>query len=941
MTALKFDPDRIAEDGRNKLISVTSKAVDLKSVEKTCEYYGTEYSQMTSSRLFARFMSRFSFYNPLAGHRNTSYTTSGKNLPSLDTAWAFWEHVTLARYYTDENLENSLGGTQSRHNEYIRAEVGETKRPTALYPLWKTPVKDLMAWGVSVRMYFSTLLTLSVFLGIAGVLNLPLIAYFWNYADHNKEGIARAIKGSAVCDEAYWVECQDCNNEYSYVYPAYRLDGQNVLVNSCNFEDWLIPGLFSYVASVTLIVMFGIAYVWLQRKAEVVFDEEIQTASDYSVKVLNPPRDALDPEEWRHFFKSFAGDEIMMVTIAVDNAKLIDALVERRKALRNLQLRLRESGIDWKDNEAVLRFAQASRESWLPFGATTKKLYSKVKGCEGKVKCLVTKDFGAVAVFVVFDTERAQRSCLHALSTGRINIWKNKTDTSKFNGKELKVEEAAASSTLDIGNVVFACLPQETKVVSIQLVASSSNVGVDELLRFRGYRVLSVKEPGEPNDVRWKDLEVSIRLRWLLFFSTTVIMVLFMAWSGFFIANLERQYPGSPRTALYIAVTNIAVPKICKFVNALEAHATEAKRNVSLYIKVALFRWFNSAICLSIIIDFIQTISVEDGNEEGEASLPRTVYMIIYAEMFTIPVIKLMDIMGNVQKHIFAPRAADQEEMNTCFGGGKFEIAECYSDATKVLFVSLFYSTIVPEAFFLGAIALVAQYWSGKFCLIRLSRSTSDIGPHLARVSRNFFFSTSLIVHVIMSAYFWSGYPYDQVCEGDGGYQYCNQDMFRSWKFPPLPQFQPEGIRWMSSSQEILASLYGYTSVIMLLIATYTILSQNIVPFITSIFQPSYEPDGEDQGIPFSSVKHRQEVHGYIPQVQERGFLHPLLACDSSKLDHDLIGWRDNIQGFEPHNLFNDVREILGGEDPPPNAFSVIKHWAPTPMNQSAATSSQ
>ena len=90
--------------------------------------------------------------------------------------------------------------------------------------------------------------------------------------------------------------------------------------------------------------------------------------------------------------------------------------------------------------------------------------------------------------------------------------------------------------------------------------------------------------------------------------------------------------------------------------------------------------------------------------------------------------------------------------MNSYFSGAKFELAERYSDATKVIFVALFYAAILPESLFLGAIALLAHYWSGKFCLLRLWRATPDIGPHLARVSRNYFFSTTLIVHVVMSA---------------------------------------------------------------------------------------------------------------------------------------------------------------------------------------------
>jgi len=267
---------------------------------------------------------------------------------------------------------------------------------------------------------------------------------------------------------------------------------------------------------------------------------------------------------------------------------------------------------------------------------------------------------------------------------------------------------------------------------------------------------------------------------------------------------------------------------------------------------------------------------------------------------------------------------------NAYIAGAKFELAERYSDATKVIFVALFYSAILPESLFLGAIALMAHYWSGKFCLMRLWRPSADIGPQLARLSRNFFFSTSLIVHVVMSAYFWSGYPYDNVCEVNGAYEACNQDMFRSWIFPPLPRFQPQGQEWMTQSQARIVSLYGYTSIIIVLVAVYSVITQILVPYVKGIFSSTYEPDGEDQRINFSSVKHRHEVHGYVPQVRDNAFPHPLLACDISNLDTDLIGWFDNQHGFDMHNLVDDARHILGSAPLPPHAFSIVHYWAPS-----------
>lgn len=94
---------------------------------------------------------------------------------------------------------------------------------------------------------------------------------------------------------------------------------------------------------------------------------------------------------------------------------------------------------------------------------------------------------------------------------------------------------------------------------------------------------------------------------------------------------------------------------------------------------MTLFRWFNSAIALSVISTFIETISVEDGNEFLHQSLMYRVYPVIVAELFCNPLIELLDPLENLRKHFLAPRAKDQAEMNACFTGGRFWLAERYT----------------------------------------------------------------------------------------------------------------------------------------------------------------------------------------------------------------------------------------------------------------------
>ena len=91
------EPDKVINEGRKRLLEATRlTGLEIDHVEKECQLYGKDVSAMTNSRLFARFMSRFRFYNPLAEVEN-SYTKDGKPLPSLDTAWAHGEGYERCR----------------------------------------------------------------------------------------------------------------------------------------------------------------------------------------------------------------------------------------------------------------------------------------------------------------------------------------------------------------------------------------------------------------------------------------------------------------------------------------------------------------------------------------------------------------------------------------------------------------------------------------------------------------------------------------------------------------------------------------------------------------------------------------------------------------------------------------------------------------------------
>jgi hypothetical protein len=101
------------------------------------------------------------------------------------------------------------------------------------------------------------------------------------------------------------------------------------------------------------------------------FDEDEQTAQDYSILIKNPPPEVIEPEEWRQYFESTFPVKVVAITCNVNNDLLVKALVARRETLRRIELELDEGTSMDIDNLALLAAKEAEARS---------KYLSAVKG---------------------------------------------------------------------------------------------------------------------------------------------------------------------------------------------------------------------------------------------------------------------------------------------------------------------------------------------------------------------------------------------------------------------------------------------------------------------------------------------------------------------------------------------------------------------------------
>lgn len=902
--------------------------------------------EMTFGRRFARAFSMFGWYNPsnTAEGGGEEIGEASDEGPSLEAAWAYFEHITLPRYFAknedeDEEHEQSRGLRRKR-DVMERAEPGETEHATRLYPVWSTPSHQLADLGIGVGIYFQTLRAVSFIVLIGGIISIPNILYFGSteYTANEQDNIRPVFQGSAMCTDYDWVACPDCRLEDWDSFPsnhdryATNADGtlHFILNNNCNVNRTF--GFISWINIIFIALSLYIMGFYIKAK-EVAFDEAEQTAADYSVEVENPPVDAINPDEWRTFFQQFG--HVTVCTVALDNENLIDHLVQRQKKLLQIDLLLPPKlELDVQRlHELVPQCSPVPAwKKLLLFQKDAPSLLKEINKLDHDIEEMSRKRYHVSNVFISFETERAQRKALTCLTHRRLDIWLNTGDS------------------------------------------------IPEPFRFRGKHLLVVREPAEPSSIRWDDLDDSPVKKTIQLTITTALSMILIVGGGILIALARRRSVGT--SAIVITLLNTITPTVVKILTSLESHSEEGSRQTSQYIKMSLFRWINTAIITTIITPFTTTVS------DAPKNVIASVYTIYFTELVKMPLIQLSDVMGNLKRHILAPRAPDQRRMNLNFLGTHYELAERYTEMTKVLFFTFYYSTIFPSGFFFAAITLNVHYWTDKFCILRTWSPAPMLGTQISSISRHFFFTAALLAYSVIASYQFAMFPYDNACEsntrvsddyivtgliayagsaenrtevritveeGDNNYFFCNQEMIRypNTPFPALPRLQPEGGAWMTTGQEQGLRFLGWTSVVILVFVGLTFFNKIVVVWFRQIFTNYYKPHGVAMDEHFSQVK---EIYGYVPQKKIEGFPFPSLLCDVKEIDEGLIGWTDPNNSYDHHNLIFAVPKIVrryrgrivdnkfiavrGNYDDDDNddgeeedddypIFSIVKNWPP------------
>lgn len=849
--------------------------------------------------------------------------------PNLEKAWGYFEHVILQRH--KKVPSEKYTGTRNIWSSSVlleHAESGENEIPTSLYSPYFTPHSQLGDFGLGIGLYFTQLKALAILTFLCGLINIPNFLYFNSetYSDGKKDSdMSITQKLSAVCTNEKWVPCPDCQDMtmFSDRFGEFR-NGNDpvikfVLKNMCDGArlNQVLGSLFSL-----LFVVIGIfALNKYNNVMEIAFDEDQQTAQDYSISVSNPPSDANDPEEWHQFFKqNFRGAHVAALTIGVGNDLLINYLVERRETMRKIEMMV-EPGT--KLDAITLAYVSAKTErargalqrTLSLFSPGLPELVAKLDVLTSKIQGLAQLDYPVTNIFVTFGSEKDQRYVLEKLVVGKY-----------------------------------------------QSLSNNSSALSDEKFLFRSKHVLQIEEPDEPNTIRWQDLNEGLQAKMMQLFYTTVatiIAILSVAFMVNFVNGIK------PLVASYVvAAFNAAFPQFAKVLTNFEKHTSEGSKQTSLFFKIALFRWVNTAIVFVIIVPFTDTVT-------GKLNLIHRVETQFIAEIVTATVLQYLDFGGFFKRHYLAPRATTQDAMNLSMQGTEVELAERYTNMTKIFFLALWYSSIYPCGFFMCSIALLVNYYIDRWSVMRTWKQMPNLGTRISKCSRTYFVPLAIVAMAISSSYYWAGFPFDNVCEMPGtkftdlldtlpekGRQFyndtsqitelpvnigtgvvivpieitsayygkCDSSLMQLHKFPAISKWAKEAdLNWMTEGQEQATNISGYASVVVMILVSISFLWQ-LKNAISDFFHSSYESRGEDQGIDFCDAP---SISSYVPQIQSDVFSYPLLAASVDGISEDLFDWNDPDKPRAYYDLTKDadalVHDINKGKKK--INFSIIAHW--------------
>ena len=700
--------------------------------------------------------------------------------PSVLLAQEHFRTKVLPRRIEDGVTTDATG----KHKRKVYRKAARRELGGDHYPIFDTRLKNMADFGLGVSVYLLQLILIAALAILAGFVMIPAMLDYSKFDEGASKDIR--LKGTAACAFEF-VEVIGCSGDNCT--KPYR--------ESCPLSSDGVIADIAMCCLFTCIFYFN-AFV---DKVEDKLDEAVQTAQDYSIVVCDPPPDAANPDEFRDFFGRFG--RVRNVTIAKKNNEIVNLLHKKHIILRQLHpthvatlCDILEVPPQYQSNSKCSSWCSCVISILQSIGLMRDEKYWVSQLCKTNMHIdkAMKKTYDTCRVFVSFETEQEQRLCL----------------------RELKVSMREAIWDTGVS---------------------------DERKRFRRKHVLEVRESAEPNNILWKNLELSFVSKKLRFLVAWAISIGVYAVSYYMV---DQTYTRNPSyVPLLIGGIDLCLPTIFVTITGIERHGDEDDRQNSL-----LFKLFGGKILTSVVFVFANSspVMLLDNSE-----IARIINIQLSAS-FVSPCVKALDMYGMFRRYVVAPLlATTQIEMNRYYEGSAFILADRYTEVCKVgeyfrslmggvllglicvillcqiMFICLFYSFLVPTGLWIAAVACLTLFMADKFSLLRKTRSPPLLDSTMAKTVRTYTLF-ALAVHMWITCRFIYSWPFDEVqaLEGDL-YKQVN-------KRAPFYLLQMTTQEWQTDAQQSLLLMYRLAAVIVMSTVLYILVVEPVLLFLKGFF---------------------------------------------------------------------------------------------------------
>jgi hypothetical protein len=578
---------------------------------------------------------------------------------------------------------------------------------------------QLWEFGTGVFLYFKAMLRLSQLLALCAVIYLPTVMVYTGIQVSNTTDIL--LKGCAISD------------------PTSQTQG----IERSNLEwDVALPDL----AVCVLILASSFVLSFQGKKYVRMIDDKLQTARDYAIAITNPPPSCTSPQVYKTHFESLGYGEVVSVTIVKRNTALVKALVAK------------------KNCEKEIRLDKASKVSY--WSAQLAKIQCQLEGlisasAPDAIGGGNTQEAEPSYVIVVFNREEHQQRCIENMTEGW--VWSSMPMVARF--LCLPGQAPAYTDSGSWGRGVSQVRRNST------LATAEEHYLKDAVGKAHRLRVIV---PNEPADMQWCNLDTSAAYRMATQLPSLMGLGALLTFSWFIQkALMDRidtyeaaaSHSGGSATgeehllngcaAVFVTLLNASLPWVVfSLADLTEVHLTDSSAQASMMLKLVAARFINTALLPFWLMPTEDTMA--------ERSYAK-VQAILIADSLTGPVLRIVDGYTRIVNHrLQAWGARTQEELNELFNGSWWHLGERYSAILTTLFVSLFYSALMPTNLAITTFAFLASYWVDKYLLFRRWEVHPPTDEALFKFAR-LLVIVIVWVHMRVTTYYFANWPFQNI----------------------------------------------------------------------------------------------------------------------------------------------------------------------------------